>query len=165
MMRHHFTAMYIYRDGRDVIKSLYNFFRKSNWRKWSGEDANMDVSFSEFLRGVSKTNTICPTLRSIFNNPIQAWVDNTYWITPINHNWVKGPIFNIRYEDLVQNPVQEICRISEYLGVRFEGLKPVPVTKKVGPVPTKDKIEYTDDDMELFWDIAGKRMMELGYEV
>jgi hypothetical protein len=165
-LRKKYNTIYIYRNPREVIKSLYNFFRTSIWRVYSGFDADLSgVSFADFLRGKTKIiNVFCPHFRLIFENPILAWVEHTKWMFPLNKFDIQGKIFSIRYEDLVDTPKREITRISQYLKAPLIHGIPKPFVHRVALNKNPISVEFTKEDEDLLFKIAGNRMRELGYE-
>ena len=166
ILRQCFHVIYVYRDPRNVMKSLYNYFKYSDWRLWSGFDADLtDVTFSDFLRGKTKiVNVFCPNFTLMLENPVRAWVEHTNWLVPLNKHDVKGSVFSVKFEDMVREPENEIQRISKYLCVGLKNDKPKPLIKMVSQNPINDDVDYTDDDMDFLIGIAGDRMMELGYK-
>lgn len=165
ILRTNFNIIYIYRDVRDVMKSLYNFFLFSNWRVWSGFNADFtDISFSDFLWGKTKIIKVhCPHFRMILEDPIGAWVEHTLWLEPLNKHDVKGSPFSIKYESLVNDPVPQINILSSYLNCQISGQEPYIITDKLAQTNKKLIVEYTKEDMTLLLDKAGKRLLELGY--
>lgn len=164
-IRHDYTPMYIYRNPIDVMKSLYNFFKYSDWRIWSGFDVDMsNLSFSEFLHGKTRIiNVFCPHFKLIFENPILAWVEHTKWMIPLNKHDVKGSIFSVKYENLVDQPEKEILRISKNINIRLRNDRPVPYRNIVARTKKNDVVEFTTEDEDLLLKVAGNKMKELGY--
>lgn len=159
--------IYIYRDVRDVMKSLFNFFRLSRWYEWYNMDVDLSrMSFSDFLRGkVDTTNISCPHLRDLLLNPVKAWVDHTSWLNPLSMRGVEGPMFSVKYEDLLLSLDKEVQRISEYLRKELKVACPIPCEKQVAKIYSDDVIDYTYEDMNFLLDIAGDKLIELGYKV
>lgn len=143
--------IYIYRDGRDVIASIWN-------SKFYHEDWKGNISFSEFLRkdidwygglGQKKNPKI---------NIVQHWYKHTNdWMKLENENLLK-----ISFEELKANPdivYQKICKkffYGRYLKNCLLKKKVDRINKKVGISPNKAKINsweelFSDDDLDFFF--------------
>ena len=152
--------IYIYRDGRAVIASMWNskFYNK----KWEG------ITFSEFLRkdidwyggpGQKKYPKI---------NIIQHWHQHIEsWAINLNPN-----LLVIRFEDLKKNPEQSYLKICKkfypikYYKSIFFGLPNIdPIAKKVGISPNKANINswkslFSIEDLNYFYtQIPSKRFL------
>jgi hypothetical protein len=165
IIRANFIPIYIYRDPHDVMKSLYNFFKYSAWRIWSGFDADLSgVSFSDFLFGNTKIlNVFCPHFKLIFESPILAWKEHTNWLLPLNKHDFKGSILSVKYEDLINNPVKEVNSLAEKLDINLKHNKPIPYVHRVSQNDAKDDLVFRIEDEELLLSIAKDKMEELGY--
>ena len=165
ILRTTFNVIYVYRDVRDVMRSLYNFFLFSDWRIWSGFDADFSgVDFSGFLNGKVKIiNAHCPHFKMVLTDPITAWVESTNWLEPLNKHDVKGSPFSVKYEDLVYNFNEEIYNISAYLNLKFKNNRPIQIKEPVAQTPQRIEVEYSDEDSQMLWAKAGQRLIDLGY--
>lgn len=144
-------SIYIYRDGRSVISSIYNskFYNK----EW------MDLSFSEFLRKDLDWYGGLGQKKKLKMNIVQHWYQHVdAWSNLENKN-----ILIIRYEDLKKNPEEtyfKICRKFyplQYLKERFFFNKNIdPISNKVGIKPNKAQINgwknlFNDEDLDFFY--------------
>ena len=165
-----FTLLYIVRDGRDVMASLYNFLKKSEFKKWDGVQVKMAKTFSDFLHGKNKViECWCPNMRAMFENPALSWATHTLWVEQPKHNWLKKPIYCVKFEELVSKPEKTILKISNNFNWPLKNKDPIPIKKLVGPTVRKGSIdgwkkEFSDVDLEHFWKHAGERMVKFGYE-
>ena len=165
VMRLDYNVIYIYRNPKDVMKSLYNFFKYSDWKFWSGFDVRIADSFTGFINGESKAiDVFCPHFHLVLTDPINAWVEHTNWMLPLNKFDVRGSVFSIKYENLKDNGAHEIKRISEHFDTPINNGCFSPFTTRVSMNPKADIIEWTDKDLELLDNKAGKRMKDLGYK-
>lgn len=165
-----FTLLYIVRDGREVMASLYNFLKESSFRKWDGVQVKIANNFSDFLLGKNKVvDCWCPNMRLMFENPALSWARHTLWIELPKHNWFKTAIRYIKFENLVLKPEKTILKISENFNWPLKNKDPIPIRKLVGPTVRKGSIagwkrEFSDMDLEYFWKYAGERMKKFGYK-
>ncbi|WP_452227701.1 sulfotransferase domain-containing protein [Lacinutrix sp. MEBiC02404] len=143
-------SIYIYRDGRAVIASLWRteFYNK----EWKG------MTFSEFLRKDldwyggpgQKAEPNLNIVQHWFNH-IEAWENN------------KNDILFLRFEDMKKNPKKaylEICKKYYpllHLKSRMFGFKNFnPINDKVGLKPNAAKINswenlFNEDDLTFFY--------------
>lgn len=157
--------IYIYRDGRDVLVSLYYHMKVGEPRNCiKNINDYCDISFKDFLRGQFKA---LPGKRSmigfneIFSNPAKYWAKHTEWVD--KHGWC------VRYEDLKNKPEETIIKISNMIGVELKNNTPTPVKKLVGINPRKGivgdwKDHFDAEDLEYFYAQVGNRMEVLGYD-
>lgn len=143
-------AIYIYRDGRAVIASLWRtgFYNKS----WEG------ITFSEFLRKDLDWIGGPGQKANLKMNIIQHWFNHI-------ESWEKysDKILFLRFEDLKNNPEKaylEICKkyfYILYIKYKLFGFKNLdPINNKVGLKPNSAKINswenlYNDDDLKFFY--------------
>lgn len=86
------TVFYIVRDGRDVMRSTYL------WRQKPSSASN--YSFSEFLR----------VIYDGFTYP-ETWANHV-------SQWLRHPdVCILRYEDIIRNPLNELEKISQKIGI------------------------------------------------
>lgn len=144
--------IYIYRDGRAVIASIYNskFYNKD----WEG------LSFSEFLRKDIDWYGGLGQKKQTKMNIVEHWFQHTdTWLNVVNNN-----LLFIRFEDLKEHPDKiylDICRKfypKKFLKAKLFGIQNInPISKKVGLAPNKATIHswkdlYTLNDLDFFYD-------------
>ncbi|WP_139854869.1 sulfotransferase domain-containing protein [Aequorivita sinensis] len=144
-------SIYIYRDGRAVIASLWNskFYNK----EWHG------ISFSEFLRKDLDWLGGPGQKKKLDINIIQHWEDHILqWERQAGNN-----ILFLRFEDLKNNPenvYEEICKkyfpLKYYSEKIFFKRKIDPIKDKVGLKPNDAKINswenlFSQDDLNFFY--------------
>ncbi|GAB1855745.1 hypothetical protein MHTCC0001_05790 [Flavobacteriaceae bacterium MHTCC 0001] len=141
--------IYIYRDGRAVIASLWNskFYQKD----WLG------ISFSEFLRreidwygGTGQKSEPKMNIIQHWYNHVESWLLNE-------------EIFSLRFEELKNNPQQIYSKISkEYFPLKYYKAKLFginnldPIHNKVGLKPNSTKINswkklFSEEDLNFFY--------------
>lgn len=143
-------SIYIYRDGRAVIASLWNSgFYNTNWK---------GISFSEYLR--KDIDWIGGTGQEMYPkmNIIQHWekhIDSWFEITNKN-------ILYLRFEDLKNNPDEVYNKINKFFfpinfyKEKIFGNKTIdPINSKVGLKPNAAKINswrelFSSEDLEFF---------------
>jgi len=173
--------IYVYRDGRDVLKSLFTYIKTYN------KDYN-NIPFSEFLRmdNTYDTDTYEGTM-----NRVQYWEFHVKgWLEKENILAVSFEDFKYRYADTIKI-------IENYLGREAEKnlvhvvRKPMPkyipstrLTEKLFKIIKKTlfntdyssvsfskgevggyKSIYAVKDVQYFDEIAGDLLKKLGYEV
>jgi hypothetical protein len=94
--------VYVLRDGRDVLVSLYHFT----------QSFDLDVarqSFSEFLRGEDRYFRHCKELRGL--DRVSAWRRH-------GELWLAHPqVVAVRYAELLREPARAVPRLAEALGL------------------------------------------------
>jgi len=176
--------IYIYRDGRDVLVSLYYYMQT-----FSEEIRN--VKFSDFIRMTNKFSC-CSMVNSL--NRIEYW---KYHV----ESWIESPgIFPISFEMLKNDYNETIERIGEFLGIKSNDkirnvdiqkigggigkiLLPLPggrrilkkFTQKIGYLDLSSielrkgamseyKTHFLQEDLEFFDSITSDLMIKLGYK-
>ena len=142
--------IYIYRDGRAVIASIWN--SKFYHTEWEG------ITFSEFLRKRIDWEGGLGQEKESQLNIVQHWYEHVKdWTEQKSKN-----ILFIRFEDLKSNPNREYLRICKkffplkYLRAKFFGMPKIdPIANKVGLSPNKATINsweslYSKEDLEFF---------------
>lgn len=175
--------VYVYRDGRDVMTSLYFYVRKVKPELSS-------IPFGRFLRMKDPLNV----------RPIGSSTNVEYWRDHVS-GWLDQPhILPISFESLVLEFDREIHRLSEFLGqpmprsvanvVRSPRAGSMPrsvwargteklfklykrlttgvdltsVDFRMGRIGSFEEV-FTADDLEYFQHVAGEVMVRLGYDV
>ena len=143
--------IYIYRDGRAVIASIYNsrFYHKD----WG------DLSFSEFLRKEIDWYGGLGQQKSTKINIVEHWYKHAEaWVGLQNKHLLK-----VRFEDLKEHPEKvylDICKKhypKKYWRAKIFGLHDVnPISKKVGLAPNKATIHswknlFSESDLAFFY--------------
>lgn len=144
--------IYIYRDGRAVIASIYNskFYNKD----WEG------LSFSEFLRKEIDWVGGPGQKKHTKMNIVEHWFQHTdTWLKIKNDN-----LLCIRFEDLKEQPdkiYMDICKKfypKKFWKAKIFGVQNInPISKKVGLVPNKATIHswkdlFTQNDLDFFYE-------------
>ena len=178
--------VFIVRDGRDTaISHRFQAFI-DNPHSLSREDLNIRQAFSAhpepFLRGE----------RSIFTEKglrqaANGWLHNMVETDRMGRELFGQQYFSLRYEDLLQQPWQEMCRLWSFLGVAPEhpGLEEA-VQAEFQNNPDADwqnqkaseiaqplqkgkqgswRELFTRRDREVFQEVAGKTLTAWGYDV
>lgn len=144
--------IYIYRDGRAVIASIWNskFYQK----EWEG------ISFSEFLRkDIDWYGGLGQQGRAKKMNIVQHWYSHVEeWEKVRNDN-----LIHIRFEELKRNPNKIYRQITKKF-FPFRHVKEAifgsneidPISKKVGLKPNEAKINswqklFTSSDLDFFY--------------
>lgn len=140
------SAIYIYRDGRDVAVSFWRTkaFLHPSWR---------ELSFSEYLRREDQDWLHSPGWGGCYDGSIaKHWHDHL-------ESWRDAPrVLLVRFEDLVFNPV----RVRAAIACHFD-LSPLPemieVKELVGPFPHEGRAGawreiFSDDDLAYFHEIV-----------
>ena len=173
--------IYVYRDGRDVLKSLFTYIKTYN------KEYN-DITFSEFLR--MDNNFDAEGYVGVMNR-VQYWEYHVKgWLAKENILAVSFEDFKYRYADTIKT-------IENYLGREAEKnivqvvRKPMPkyipstrLTEKLFKIIKKTlfntdyssvsfskgevggyKSIYSEEDIEYFNQIAGPLLRDLDYEV
>ena len=161
--------IYVYRDGRDVLISLYHYMRGFR------EDL---PEFSDFIR---MPNDFDPYYRSV--SRVEYWKEHVEgWLGRSNLD-----IATVSYEQLHADYVSTIRKLSEFLDLTIKpsGVDRIKFTKyglfrrllrRVVPLAAKSsaiaphkgvigdwKNHFSQRDLELFNKIAGTTMAKLGY--
>lgn len=158
-------TIYILRDVRDVLTSQFHFM------------VGLDTDFQGFLRGKANPRSMIsrggngpiftpshlyPCIQErIRPHPIQAWAKHSKWI---DEDWVDV----YKFEDIVKDQAQFVIWLVEKYNLKLNKSAIQTVDKLVGVKPRKGivgdwKEHFTDNDLEYLWNIAGDRMVELGY--
>jgi hypothetical protein len=135
------SIVYIYRDGRDVMQSMYNFYPLR-----SQED--QALSFSEYIKKPMDwwegPNKKCKPKMT----PVEHWYNSV-------DAWINSKATLVRYEDLVSNPYKVIKEIEEKFELKRKTEDFYLGSKKVGLAPQKAIIgswrEYfSKEDVDYF---------------
>ena len=112
---HHGGPIYIFRDGRDVALSVYDWTR---FRPAALEE----LAFEKYIqRPIDWEGS--PGHRARPRETLFA-----HWKRHVS-TWLAADVFPVRYESLVQDPMRELVRIGEHFG-----LKVLPGVERMGPV-------------------------------
>jgi hypothetical protein len=176
-------AIYIYRDGRDVVTSYFHYLKRE-------EQLEDDVPFSDFLwRDASlKAAWAGPVdMRGVdVRGPAAAWARHlTDWRTAARFK----PMITLRYEDMLADVARCLRETYAFLSVErsdefiemvadetsFKRLSAGEQKMDGAPEDASKRFfrsgkagnwreHFTDDDVEAFKEQAGQTLIEFGYE-
>ena len=176
-------AIYVYRDGRDVITSFF-FYLKSRGQ------IPEQLSFSRFLWEDMSTRSAWAS--QIGDPDFMGKGPAALWAKHVNY-WFASKrfmnLFFIRYEDLLADPLPILKKMFSFLGVertdeylekiieetRFEKLQKTEPVKGMKSADGNNRFfrsgtkgnwhkHFTDVDVEKFKEQGGQTLIELGYE-
>jgi hypothetical protein len=163
----YYRVIYIYRDGRDVAISYYDYLNKvRDYQK------TFDEYFQEYIKGRLRFGAWHVHLESWFRRKNEI------------------DILPIRYADMVQNIVGQMQRVGEFLGFdwnitaissanqksslekqrkdimdyKYETQGSKGFTGGLHGKPGKWKSILTPEQIDLFWEIAGDIASQLEYK-
>jgi hypothetical protein len=164
--------VYVHRDGRDVMVSLYHYVR-------SFRDDYADVSFADFLRMPNELDG-----ETVLSRP-------AYWAHHVTVWMAQPSLVAVSYHALENDYDNTVKRIADFLGVALNdailpigihppkakpsllrrvkyrlGLKRQQVSSAVQPRKGKSgdwRNYFSDEDLAFFMDEAGEVMQRLGY--
>jgi hypothetical protein len=166
-------AIYVVRDGRDVVVSMYWHVKRT---------AGMVADFSDYLATYLRGTL---TGAGAWQEHVDGWLDS-----PAN---AAGNVLMVRYEDMKANAAEELRRAADFLGVRVTAEKIVDavdagsldsmksrekessgiVHREAGetiPVVRKGVVGdwqnyFSPNDLIMFNRVARSAMSRLGYDV
>ena len=169
--------MLLSRTVSRVSSMLHNIYQKKIWQSVNPSNAILNL----FLQGD----------RSIFtpkglHRSIEGWVQNVTETEQLGKELYKDHYISLRYEDLLVQPFDELNRLWNFLdaGLDFPGLRE-SVTEEMQQNPDADwqrhkagdlveplkkgkqgswRDLFTVDDRRVFKRIAGKKLVDWGYE-
>lgn len=168
-------ANYIFlrRDGRENVNSLINAWRTPRYRTYELPDGHsipgVDPRWWKFV--------LYPGWRADRNGPLEV-VCAKQWVSSNDHalaaskevgadRWV-----GIRYEDLVDDPIGEVGRILEFLGVPYEGVvrdrAAATATSPINIVTPPERGKWrreNPNEIAAVLDLMRPTMAALGYNV
>lgn len=177
------AIIYIVRDGRDVIISqrFRNFIEEKNL---AAEDRRIVKSLRQgqapFTDGTRSVFT-----EAFIRQHAQSWVDDLNEVVAEGRRLYGGRFIDLRYEDLLTRPYQEMRKLWEFLGVAVDAALPKAVEAEMATNPDEawqaqrnDSIAaylpkgqagnwrrlFTERDKSLFKAIAGEMLVRWGYE-
>lgn len=159
-------VVYLYRDGRDVAVSYYNFYQTT--KGFAG-------TFEQFLRLFIKGHVEFGR----WDEHVESWIyrDN------------KGYLLALSYEELYENTQQTLNSAIKFLGFevtqgavntairrctfkrhvedikRYSSHYRSGYTGGVKGAPGKWREVFSEDQLAMFWDATGKTMKDLGYDL
>lgn len=180
-------VIHIIRDGRDVAVSLMHHM----WNNAKSEGGVYDLEPEELdKRHAHRAGTLIPPADSLFTKERLIRIA-TDWCTEVGRATRDGPTLlggnytEVRYEDLLERPVEETRRLLEFLGVadsseevargcteraRFERHtrrkrgQEDPSSRHRKGVAGDWRNVFTEEDQRTFMDVAGTLLVQLGYE-
>jgi hypothetical protein len=157
-------SLYIVRDGRDVLTASYYYWINGGSPHFNigGTINQYNISFGQFLRGETPLDRIderCIHYNHVVD-PVCNWINHTRWIYFM---------YTVRYEDLKNDLHNVMIEISKEFDFPLIYKEAKTITKLTGVKPRKGiigdyKNAFDEKDLEYFWQKAGERMVELGYE-
>lgn len=153
-----FHVFYIYRDGRDVMTSLWNYFHRINWFEGPRTE-----SVGELMR-TYPAGKMCRYQYEMRPTLLNRWIHHVNdWITQAPQG-----ICYIRYEDLNHRFEDTIKTIGQHMGMIPKCLKK-PTLQDHTVIPWKGKSGnwqkfFTPEDEAYFWEYAGEMMAQVGYK-
>ena len=151
-----FTILYIYRDPRDVMRSMFRFLNETEW-----VEGPKVSSPSELIRAQPMGYMMRYQMKQSLNM-LRRWSDHVDgWRRAVE----KYPeaIIPVRYEDLDTRYSETITDIGRKLGMDpISFLRPRKDRNVIAPGETK-RYEWDSDDYRLFRRYAGEMMDTCGY--
>ncbi|MBI1832251.1 MAG: sulfotransferase domain-containing protein [Planctomycetes bacterium] len=90
----HQRVVYLLRDGRDALVSFLHYIRVCR---------HPNVGFMEFVQDIQKWSG-----QGKWSEHVEAWLSNPF----------RADLITIRYEDLLEEPVRQLQRFCEFVGIR-----------------------------------------------
>ncbi len=179
-------VIHIIRDGRDVAVSLIHHM----WNYAKNEGGIYDLEPEELeKRSAYRKGTLVPPTESLFTKERLIRIA-TDWSTEVGKVTEDGPALlgdnytEVRYESLLETPVEEVRRLLEFLGAdgseetakrcvkkagferntnRKRGQEDSSSRSRKGVAGDWNRV-FTEEDKRVFKEIAGDLLVELGYE-
>ncbi len=179
-------VIHIIRDGRDVAVSLIHHM----WNHAKNEGGIYDLSPEELeKRRAYREGSLVPPAESLFTRERLTRIA-TDWSTEVGKAIQDGPALlggnyaEVRYEDLLEKPVEEARRLLTFLNVDRSEQTVKRCVKKAGFEQNTNRKQgqedsssrsrkgvagdwaeaFTEEDKRVFKEIAGDLLVELGYE-
>jgi hypothetical protein len=165
--------IYIKRDGRENINSLINAWRTPRYRTYELPEPHaipgVDPKWWKFV--------LYPGWREDRSGPLEV-VTAQQWIHS-NEHAIKGfegvddeRVLDLRYEDLVEEPVEQVGRVMSFLDIAYEGAvrekaaatSTTPINTVTPPEPGKWRKE-NPTEIEAVTDLIRPTMDRMGYEI
>jgi len=151
------NGIYIFRDGKDVLASCYEWWRNSGEsRVCKIQPSFENITFNEYLRGVDVPFYIHRPPGNVHPYEIQDGLladPIGFWANHVLTYYRLGLPF-VEYEKLISDPGTIMARIADRYRIKFQN-PPEKITDLVGCHPRKgvsgDHMNYFNkDDLELF---------------
>ncbi len=179
-------VIHIIRDGRDVAVSLIHHM----WNHAKSEGGIYDLTPEELeKRRAYREGSLVPPAESLFTRERLTRIA-TDWSTEVGKAIQDGPALlggnyaEVRYEDLLEKPVEEARRLLTFLNVDRSEQTVKRCVKKAGFEQNTNRKQgqedsssrsrkgvagdwaeaFTEEDKRVFKEIAGDLLVELGYE-
>jgi sulfotransferase family protein len=180
-------VIHIIRDGRDVAVSLMHHM----WNNAKNEGGVYDLEPEELeKRYAYRAGTLVPPADSLFTKERLIRIA-TDWRAEVGKATEEGPALlgsnytEVRYEDLLERPVEEIRRLIEFLGAADSSEEVARrctekagferhTSRKRGQEDSSSRYRkgvagdwrnvFTEEDQRTFMEFAGDMLVELGYE-
>ena len=176
--------IYIVRDGRDVLISerFRNLVEESKFLRSEDRQivAELRRTPDRFMDGT----------RSIFTEAVvrrvaAGWRKNLEETEAEGHRLFGGNYFSLRYEDLLRQPFDEMCKLWSFLGVRVDDTLQKSILEEMASNPDEEwqsrrngdlasflpkgqagnwQRLFTARDKAIFKEVAGGMLVKWGYE-
>jgi len=99
-----------------------------------------------------------------------TWKEHVLKAREFGYSVLKGRYIELRYEDLVNNPLKELNRLKEFIGIDSNEINLDNFKYEIEAITKKDNIYkwkelLSEKDIAIFQDIAGDMLKEYGYEI
>ena len=180
-------VIHIIRDGRDVAVSLMHHM----WNHAKSEGGVYDLEPEELeKRHAYRTGSLVPPADSLFTKErliriATDWCTEVGKATKDGRTLLGGNYIEVRYEDLLERPVEETRRLVAFLGAEDTSEEVARrctekagferhTSRKRGQEDSSSRYRkgvagdwtnvFTEEDQRIFMEIAGNLLIELGYE-
>ncbi len=178
-------VIHIIRDGRDVAVSMIHHM----WSYAKSEGGIYDLKPDELEKRHAYREGLVPPSESLFTEERLAGIASA-WSTEVGRAAGDGPALlrgnytEVRYEDLLQRPVEETQRLLKFLGAEGSKATAKRCVETVGFERSSNRKRgqedsssrhrkgvsgdwinvFTEEDRRIFKEVAGKLLIRLGYE-
>jgi hypothetical protein len=177
--------IYILRDGRDAVLShrFQYFIDHPEYLAPADRRIREDYKRDDAPFFAKKRSLFTP---ESLRKETELWVDNVIETDRLGKELYGDQYYFLRYEDFLESPVDQLCRIWAFLGVSpdfpdMENMIHMMMKQNPGAVDQQKKEEkiarnlprgrqggwkelFTQSDCDLFKSIAGQTLISLGYE-
>jgi hypothetical protein len=167
------SYVFLKRDGRDNVNSLLNAWRTPRYRTYRLPEPHsipgVDPDWWKFV--------LYPGWRGDVNGPLEVvcakqWVASNQSALGASASIAPERWTEVRYEDLVREPVEEVGRILAAVDVPYEdqvktkaeSIGSTPINVVTAPEPGKWRRENPHEIESILW-LIKPTMKELGYEI
>lgn len=161
---HHFACIHILRHPLDVFCSQLNFLSKNVAPseqilvKYDSVEEVLEKGLIELFFGSFFLNG---TLQPRFVDSGDYFTNADYFVNNTQHTF-DFPVFNLKYENLVENTVEEIWPVAEFLGFSLTQLEDA---LEIAGIKTQQNGKFFwKQRKENFKDILPKKLIDIFYE-